>query len=121
MIQVITYAESRNDFFEKQLSKSQRALNKVVKYSTDPDACAEQGEIVSFYQDAITALREQAEREKGCEFCCYTEYPEKQLYPKRDYLFYAGYSKQIKVDEFDEFETEEINYCPMCGKKLKEV
>ena len=70
---------------------------------------------------ALDALCEQAEREKGCEFCCYTEYPEKQLYPKRDYLFYAGYSKQIKVDEFDEFETEEINYCPMCGKKLKEV
>lgn len=59
-------------------------------------------------------------RSKGCDFCCYTEYPDNTLYPKRDYSFYAGYSKQIKVDDFDEKEIEEINYCPMCGKPLKD-
>lgn len=68
---------------------------------------------------AIEALREQAERESGCEFCCYQEYHDKTLYPKEGYVFYAGFSKQIDVDDFDEIETDEIKYCPMCGRRLE--
>ena len=68
-IKVITYPESREAFFEKQLKRAQRGLDNVVKYGTDPDACAEAGETVSFYQDALSALREQAERDKGCDGC----------------------------------------------------
>ena len=70
---------------------------------------------------ALTALREQAERSKGCEFCCYTEYPDEKLYPKEGYAFYAGFSKQVDVDAFDEDEVEKISYCPMCGRKLEEA
>jgi hypothetical protein len=62
-IKVITYAESRESFFAKKLKQAERALDNVVKYGTDPDACAEKGEIVSFYQDVLSALREKAERE----------------------------------------------------------
>ncbi len=68
---------------------------------------------------AIEALREQAERNKGCGFCCYQEHPDKTFYPKEGYAFYAGFSKQIDVDAFDEIETDEIKYCPMCGKRLE--
>lgn len=70
---------------------------------------------------ALTALREQAERSKGCEFCCYVEYPDEKLYPKEGYVFYAGFSKQVDVDTFDEDEVEKISYCPMCGRKLEEA
>jgi hypothetical protein len=68
---------------------------------------------------ALAALREQAERNKGCGFCCYQEHPDKTFYPKEGYAFYAGFSKQIDVDAFDEIETDEIKYCPMCGKRLE--
>lgn len=63
VIKAITYAESREAFFEKQLKRARRGLDNVVKYGTDPDACAEKGEIVSFYRDALEALREKVERE----------------------------------------------------------
>ena len=67
----------------------------------------------------IAALREKQEREKGCEFCSCSEYLDNTLYPKEGYIFYAGYSKQIAADDFHEYETEEIKFCPMCGKRLE--
>lgn len=67
----------------------------------------------------LNALREKAEREKGCSFCCYQEYPDKTLYPKEGYAFYAGFSKQIDVDDFDEIEIDEIKYCPICSRRLE--
>lgn len=81
VIKAITYAESREAFFEKQLKRARRGLDNVVKYGTDPDACAERGEMVAFYQDALSALREQAERKHAvdavevvfCKDCQYRE------------------------------------------------
>lgn len=60
------------------------------------------------------------EREQGCDFCCYTELPEKKLYPKENdgFDFYAGAWKQIAEDDFIEDETDRINFCPMCGRKI---
>lgn len=60
---------------------------------------------------------------KQCNFCCYLDFEssngELKLYPKEDYIFYAGFSKQFDVDKFDEYETENINFCPMCGRRLR--
>ena len=72
---------------------------------------------------AISALREQEERSKGCEFCCYTEYPDKKLYPKENdgFDFYAGAWKRVADDDFIEDETDHIKFCPMCGRRLEEV
>ena len=55
-----------------------------------------------------------------CEFCGYTEYPDKKFYPKNGYLFYAGFTKQYAADEFHEEETEDVRYCPKCGRPLTE-
>lgn len=77
------------------------------------------GGAVDMFNLALAALREQAERSKGCGFCCYQEHPDKTFYPKEGYAFYAGFSKQIDVDAFDEIESDEIKYCPMCGKRLE--
>jgi hypothetical protein len=65
----ITYTESREAFFVKKLKKAERGLDNLMRYGTDPDSCVKSGEEVSFYRDALAALREQAEREKGCEGC----------------------------------------------------
>lgn len=72
---------------------------------------------------AISALREQEERSKGCEFCCYTEYPDKKLYPKENdgFDFYAGAWKRLADDDFIEDETDHIKFCNMCGRRLEEV
>ena len=55
---------------------------------------------------------------KPCEFCGYSEYPDKDFSPKQGYLFYAGFSKQYNSDEFHEEETENVKYCPVCGRPL---
>ncbi len=60
-----------------------------------------------------------------CDFCCYLDFEDSngamKSYPKEDYIFYAGYSKQFDVDIIDEFETENIKYCPMCGRQLRGI
>lgn len=50
----------------------------------------------------------------NCSFC-----QDHEGTPRQGYMFYAGYAKQLKEDEFDEHETEDINYCPLCGRKLR--
>lgn len=69
------------------------------------------------------AINELLSNNKGCEFCTISDYDidGSATYGREEdnYILYAGYSKQYDVDKFDEFETEEIKFCPMCGRKLK--
>lgn len=53
---------------------------------------------------------------EGCDFCM-----DDDRFPReRDgFSFYAEFSKQVEVDEFYEEETETVNYCPVCGRKLE--
>lgn len=67
---------------------------------------------------AQIAEMESAEKPKGCSFCCYTEYPDATLYPRDRSEFYAGRSRQVRVDDFDEDELNEVSYCPNCGRNL---
>lgn len=53
---------------------------------------------------AIEALREKAEREQGCEYCEWHNDPISRL------VWECG------LDHFDF----ELNFCPNCGRKLKE-
>lgn len=94
---------------EKAITYFEALLERLGNGDSDNAVCA----------TALAALREQAEREKGCGFCCYQEHPDKTFYPKEGYAFYAGFSKQIDVDAFEEIETDEIKYCPMCGRRLE--
>lgn len=68
-IEAVTYAESREAFFAGVLRKAERQLDWAVKHNPDCYVCAEKGEAVAYYQDALAALREQAERSKGCVWC----------------------------------------------------
>ena len=72
----------------------------------------------TIHKITLQALREKAERETGCAFCCYTEYPSKELYKREKSEFYFGRSKQLEIDVFDEDETDECNFCANCGRKL---
>lgn len=53
-----------------------------------------------------------------CEFC--GEWIGEECTPKEDacYRMYAGFCKQVAVDDFWEDETEDLRYCPMCGRPL---
>ena len=53
-----------------------------------------------------------------CEFC--GEWIGGECTPKEDacYRMYAGFCKQVAVDDFWEDETEDLRYCPMCGRPL---
>ena len=114
-IKVVTYTESREAFFNKKLKQEERGLDNLVKYGTDPDACAEQGEIVSFYRDALACLRECAERREGCEFCKNFDFSgasAKMDSGKYPHIHLAGGSYRYPRDE-------QFDYCPKCGRKLE--
>lgn len=111
----ITYTESREAFFVKKLKKAERGLDNLVKYGTDPDACAKSGEEVAFYQDALAALRAEEEREKGCGYCtgenplpivenCYSE----------TFIVYNRHTNKF----YDGIYPLDWIACPMCGRKL---
>ncbi len=55
-----------------------------------------------------------------CDFCQLEE-EFGFVYDKRGigYNLYAGWWIQTAADEYNEFETDEILYCPMCGEKLE--
>ena len=76
---------------------------------------------------ALTALRpvsrEQVEKVANewdpCEFC--GEWIGGDCTPREKdagYKIYAGYTKQVAVDDFWEDETENLNFCPVCGRPL---
>lgn len=59
------------------------------------------------------------EKWEPCEFC--GEWMAGDCRPKEQdagYKLYAGYCKQVAADDFFEDETEELNYCPICGRPL---
>ena len=78
---------------------------------------------------ALTALREKAEREKGCEFC---RKPYKSIDSGKDgkeksilYMGgnspYAQLSKQYLhyMDVAGRMDLFEVKFCPMCGRRLE--
>lgn len=103
-IEAVTYAESREAFFAGVLRKAERQLDWAVKHNPDCYVCAEKGEAVAFYQDALAALREQAEREKGCEYC------NSRFAIATHYITESG----MKAGT-----NKTANFCPMCGKRLE--
>lgn len=120
----ITYTESREAFFVKKLKKAERGLDNLVKYGTDPDACAKSGEEVAFYQDALAALREREERREGCEVCGMHGMPGKTMYvvectEPHIMIHVSGRYVQMFDEEYPGWvDNFPINYCPMCGRKL---
>lgn len=50
-----------------------------------------------------------------CDFCNTYEDGDRL---QNGYILYAGYWKQYDVDEFDEYEIENLNFCPVCGRNL---
>ena len=73
---------------------------------------------------ALSALRpvsrERVERmTEPCEFC--GEWIGGECTPKEQdagYKIYAGYIKQVAVDDFWEDEIENLNFCPVCGRPM---
>lgn len=45
----------------------------------------------------------------SCEFCGELD---------ASFVLYAGYSKQVAVDEFYEDEIDDVKFCPKCGRPL---
>lgn len=72
---------------------------------------------------AITALREQEQRELGCEYCDGTEtdlyYQDGACHQMNDRVYIAG--NRVECDfGCKAWGAFEIRFCPMCGRKLKE-
>lgn len=103
-IEAVTYAESREAFFAGALRKAERQLDWAVKHNPDCYVCAEKGEAVAYYQDALTALREKAEREKGCEYC------NTRFGIATHHINEAGLQAGTKRN---------AKYCPECSRRLE--
>ena len=59
MLKIITYEQSRLDFFKTELAIAERRLEWAVKNGLDCETCAERGEIVSFHEDIVKMLEEE--------------------------------------------------------------
>ena len=124
-IEAVTYAESREAFFAGALRKAERQLDWAVKHNPDCYVCAEKGEAVAYYHDALAALRAEEERENGCEYCNdYEDLPEHIINGKP-----VGkvFDTSITCDENGGWHIElpsgndiGISICPFCGRRLTE-
>ena len=71
---------------------------------------------------ALDALREKAERDKGCEHCllgleiAYNA-ESKHINSKESYICLDG--NILEADLYTEYMAAEVRYCPMCGKRLE--
>lgn len=84
-------------------------------------------QVAHAFDMALAALRpisrEKVEKvvneQEPCEFC--GEWVGGECRPREQdvgYTLYAGYTKQVSVDDFYEDETENLNFCPVCGRPL---
>ena len=69
---------------------------------------------------AIAALQEQAEHEKGCEYCLHGKHFETDSTDRDDVLL-NGNCIEVGISVSDSYgETEiKINFCPVCGRDLR--
>jgi len=58
------------------------------------------------------ALREKQEREKGCDYC-----KTMKNLPFEEHDVYIDGNGKLDVDDDEDFQ---LNFCPMCGRKLEE-
>ena len=73
---------------------------------------------------AISALREQEERSKGCEYCT----DSKNIYEIKSPL-HDSYNTDVYISEdalivdigCHSYGASKIKFCPMCGRRLEEV
>ncbi len=76
------------------------------------------GKHCDLVKTALTALREQAEREKGCNYCKL----EKSINGDNDVCKIKIFIRTLYSEYSDSFYNTEtsINHCPMCGRRLEE-
>lgn len=113
----------------------QRCMGKMIEETTDieraiesleyfisGDCCGNQMDFVEEIEMGITALREKAERDKGCEHCllgleiAYNA-KSKHINSKESYICLDG--NILEADLYTEYMAVEVRYCPMCGKRLE--
>lgn len=69
---------------------------------------------------ALAALREQAERSKGCEYCDFSSGSIGATFDGADDFFMTEHTDGVNLcSDGKEFTLTKINNCPMCGKRLE--
>lgn len=73
---------------------------------------------------AVSALREQEEREKGCEYCTDSEYifyiPSEIHDSMDDYAYISGDKLNVDIER-SPYVSADIKFCPMCGRRLSKL
>ena len=114
------YEESRLAFFEQQLAGANRKLDWAIEHNKSHWDCAEKGEIVSFYQDIVEMLREQAERGNGCVFCNDERHRIREVFDEGTAKIIDAENRYaLSVDTSRDAAIFNIFYCPMCGRRLE--
>lgn len=110
---LVTYEQSRLEYFRKQLAHQERRLDWAVKNNPSPWECADRGEEVSFYQDVVKMLEGDIRpvvRGKWiknwhtitCSAC--------------NGIFDLGIDEY--AEDYDMIEDLHLNFCPSCGAKM---
>lgn len=113
---------------------NKQALKHLAHMATNCLEGVQKGNIVAHKQIealniGIQALQEKLERDKGCGHCRVDEnhQTDKIVFQSDNHLVevqlcYGMLEVIYKIDEEVEFHLDaDINYCPMCGRKLVEV
>lgn len=122
------------EYLQREIRRAELSVRRAErKPNTPAEELRGLNEKLEHLQEALEAVNEHwqrvheqrgwtahIDREKWepCEFCGYAEHPDKKLFQKDGYLFYAGYTKQYAVDSFHEEETEDVKLCPRCSRPL---
>ena len=91
------------------LLEHKRSINVLTSYKYSPLAISHSIDL------AIQALQEKLERDKGCEYC--TGNIDSRTYLVKEDGEYAYIDKKNRLTVNDVCEKQ-LNYCPMCGRKL---
>lgn len=114
----IKYQEEMNELLrmEKQCLGPQGCSMESMKRNSYKAHCLHIGIV------GIKALQEQAEREKGCEYCNNERAFEIHFSGEKAGIAYLhkcsdGWGLFLQMDDGDTYYTNVVN-CPMCGKRL---
>lgn len=102
-------------FHELQLMSMQDGIDKGFA----PSATRWYRDAKGYTEAALTALREKQQRESGCVYCNgETPIADTMDSLQRGSMLIVG-GKRLVVDMPTDYISEEICYCPMCGKRLE--
>jgi hypothetical protein len=95
-------------------------IEKTIRVLSDMKLSFSQNYIQEAFDVSIEALREQAERNKGCVFCNDERHRIREVFDEGTAKIISADNRYaLSVDTSRDAAIFNVFYCPMCGKRLE--